>query len=147
MKKTHRISILLLLLAGVFNAFAQGTRTDTAAIRAVLRQQEAAWNRADIEGFMEGYWKSEDLEFVGKSGLQKGWQKTLDNYKKSYPGASAMGKLDFTILKIDLLGKKSAYIVGQWHLARPEKGDLQGYFTLLWKKINGAWVIVSDHSS
>ena len=145
MKKT--IFLLIFFGLATLHAFAQCERADTAAIRKVLHEQELAWNRADINAFMQGYWQSEDLEFVGKNGLQKGWQKTLDNYKKSYPDAAAMGKLDFTILKLEVLSKKSAYIVGKWHLARPDKGDLQGHFTLLWKKINGLWVIVSDHSS
>ncbi len=143
--------LFIFLIFSANNAIAQcstkASRNDTAAIRKVLREQELAWNRADIEAFMQGYWHSENLEFVGKNGLQSGWQRTLDNYKKSYPDAAAMGRLDFTILKLDLLGKNAAYIVGKWHLTRPDKGDLQGHFTLLWKKIDGKWVIVSDHSS
>ncbi len=146
-----RYFFFIFLFFSAVNANAQcyskAMKNDTAAIRKVLKTQEAAWNRADIQGFMQGYWQSEDLEFVGKNGLQKGWQHTFDNYKKSYPDAATMGKLNFSILKLELLGRNAAYIVGKWHLSRPDKGDLQGHFTLLWKKINGVWLIVSDHSS
>jgi ketosteroid isomerase-like protein len=105
--------LFIFLAFAVNNATAQCSAkmsNDIAAIRKVLREQEQAWNRADIEAFMQGYWHSENLEFVGKNGLQNGWQRTLDNYKKSYPDAAAMGKLDFTILKLELLGKNAAYI-------------------------------------
>lgn len=149
-QKNTVLSFVLLLFGIVgspFFASAQSVQRDTAAIRRVLREQEAAWNRGDIAAFMQGYWQSENLEFIGKNGLKKGWQQTLDNYKTSYPDAATMGTLDFTILSIEVLGKKAAYIVGQWHLTRPDKGDLRGAFTLLWKKINGKWLIVSDHSS
>ena len=139
--------LLFGIVAFPFFASAQSVQRDTAAIRRVLREQEAAWNRGDLSAFMQGYWQSENLEFIGKNGLKKGWQQTLDNYKTSYPDAATMGKLDFTVFSIEVLGKIAAYIVGKWHLTRPDKGDLHGAFTLLWKKINGKWLIVSDHSS
>jgi uncharacterized protein (TIGR02246 family) len=125
--------------------FAQSKKDET-AIRSVFAAQEAAWNTADLAGFMQGYWQSDDLSFIGKSGITKGWQATLDNYKKSYPNAEAMGILDFTVLSIEFLSHKTAYVVGKWHLKRTD-GDLAGHFTLIWKKINGKWLIVADHSS
>ncbi len=116
------------------------------AIRQVMAAQEAAWNRADTEGFMEGYWRSDSLTFIGSRGVTYGWQATLDSYKKGYPDAAAMGKLTFTILRLEVLSPESAYVIGKWSLAR--KADAPGgHFTLLWKKIGGKWVIVADHTS
>ena len=116
------------------------------SIRDIMAAQELAWNRGDLEAFMEGYWRSDSLRFIGSSGLTYGWQQTLDNYKKGYPDTDAMGQLKFTILSVEQLSKRSAYVIGKWQLAR-KAGDLSGHYTLLWKKIKGKWVIVADHSS
>lgn len=115
-------------------------------IRKVLSEQTAAWNRGDIEGFMKGYWKNDSLMFIGKSGVNRGWQKTLENYKKSYPDPAAMGKLSFDIILVKQLSKKYYYVVGKWMLKR-SIGDLSGHYNLLFEKINGEWVIIADHSS
>lgn len=117
-----------------------------AEIRALLAKQTEAWNRGDVEGFMEGYWKNDSLMFIGKSGITYGWQQTLDNYKKGYPDKTAMGQLTFTLLEMKPLSKKYFSVVGKWHLKRTI-GDLSGHYTLLLKKIKGKWVIVKDHSS
>ncbi len=119
---------------------------DELEVRNILQQQTAAWNSNNMEKFMEPYWHSDSLMFIGKSGITYGWQKTLDNYKKNYPDATAVGKLDFTILHIKRLSVLYYSVVGKWHLARTI-GDLNGYFTLLFKKINNRWMIISDHSS
>jgi ketosteroid isomerase-like protein len=123
-----------------------GSTTEILAIHSVLADQEKAWNHGDLEGYMQGYWKNDSLSFIGKSGITYGWQPTLNNYKRSYPDAAAMGKLTFRILHTELQGPKSAYVTGKWHLGRTA-GNLQGHFSLLLKKINNRWVIVSDHSS
>ena len=112
----------------------------------IMNHQQLAWNNGDIDAFMLGYWKSDSLQFIGKSGITRGWQATLDNYKKSYPSQSAMGKLSFNNLDCEVLGEDVHYIIGQWTLHRTTD-TLQGHYTLLWKKINGEWVIVRDHSS
>jgi ketosteroid isomerase-like protein len=125
---------------------ANAQSADHLAIRRIMAEQEAAWSRGDLEGFMAGYWKSDSLRFIGSSGLTYGWQKTLDNYKKGYPSLDAMGKLTFTIISIEKLSKRSAFVIGKWHLAR-KAGELNGYYTLLWRKIKGNWVIVVDHSN
>ncbi|MCC2544925.1 nuclear transport factor 2 family protein [Hymenobacter sp. BT175] len=113
----------------------------------VLATQTAAWNRGDAAGFMAGYWKSDSLVFIGKNGLTYGWQRTLDNYRRSYPDAAAMGQLTFTSLRITPIGSDAAHVVGKWHLARPAAGNLQGHFLLVFRRIEGRWVIVADHSS
>ena len=115
-------------------------------IRALLQKQTEAWNRGDLEGFMEGYWKNDSLMFIGKSGITYGWQKTLDNYKKGYPDKTAMGTLTFTLIQMKPLSKKYFSVVGKWHLKRTI-GDLSGHYTLLLQKIKGKWVVVADHSS
>jgi len=137
----------LMLLSFVFvagNSFAQ--QRDEQRIRQIMAEQEQAWNRGDLEAFMGGYWKSDSLKFIGSRGLTYGWQQTLDNYKKGYPDTDAMGKLKFTIISVEKLSGKSAFVIGKWHLTR-KAGDLSGHYTLLWKKIKGKWVIVADHSS
>lgn len=113
-----------------------------------MQEQEACWNRGDIDCFMKHYWQSDSLEFIGKSGLTRGWQKTLDNYKKSYSNKDEMGQLSFEYLKEELIDNNTFHIIGKWKLLRNVIGDtLQGHFTLLWQKRNNEWVIISDHSS
>ena len=145
MKKISLLGWLMFCLALL--AQAQNTNTDKKAIARVMAAQEAAWNRADLEGFMQGYWKSDSLRFIGSRGLTFGWQATLDNYRRGYPDRATMGTLKFTILSVEKLSRRSAFVVGKWHLARGDKGDLSGHYTLLWRKIRGHWVIVADHSS
>lgn len=118
-----------------------------AAIREVLTTQTAAWNRGDIPGFMEGYWQSDSLVFIGRKGPTYGWRQTLANYQKSYPDAAAMGQLDFGELRVTLLAPAAAQVTGRWHLARPVAGDVQGYFLLVLRQIDGKWRVVADHTN
>lgn len=131
-----------LLIASCFCLKAQYKQ----AIVKLMTDQQTAWNNGDIEGFMQGYWKSDSLMFIGKRGPTYGWQQTLDNYKKGYPDKAAMGKLTFRIDKVELLGKQDAFVMGAWGLER-EKDKPGGYFTLWFKKIRGMWKIVCDHTS
>ena len=117
------------------------------AIVQVLTTQTAAWNRGDIPGFMQGYWQSDSLVFIGRKGPTYGWQPTLANYQKSYPDAAAMGQLDFSGLRVSMLAAGAAQVVGHWHLARPAAGDLQGYFLLVMRQIDGQWKVVADHTN
>ncbi|SDS36514.1 Ketosteroid isomerase homolog [Mucilaginibacter mallensis] len=119
---------------------------DKQAILKLLADQQQAWNNADVDGFMQGYWKSDSLMFVGKTGPVYGWQTTLDNYKKRYPGKAAMGQLAFKVIKLQLLDPENAFMLGGWHLTRAS-GDIGGYFTLWFRKIDGGWKIVCDHTS
>lgn len=111
----------------------------------VMNQQEKDWSAGNIDGFMQGYWQSDSLMFIGKNGIKYGWQTTLDNYKKSYPDKAAMGKLEFEVLKLEVNGL-SAYMLGKWTLIR-DSDSPGGYFTLYWKKVNEKWVITIDHTS
>ncbi|WP_229310434.1 YybH family protein [Leadbetterella byssophila] len=113
----------------------------------VMSRQEKYWNEGNIPAFMQDYWKSDSLKFIGKNGVTKGWQATMDRYLKTYPDKASMGTLKFDIKEVEFLSDKAAWVLGQFYLTRPEKGDLTGFFTLIFKKINQRWVIVSDHSS
>ena len=115
-------------------------------IRKTLDDQTAAWNRGDIESFMKGYWENDSLMFIGKSGVTYGWSNTLNNYKKGYPDTAAMGQLIFTLLQVKKLSKKYYHVTGKWYLKR-SIGDVSGHYTLVFRKINGRWMIISDHSS
>ncbi|MBL7742603.1 MAG: DUF4440 domain-containing protein [Chitinophagaceae bacterium] len=117
-----------------------------AAIRLSLYEQIQCWNRGDIEGFMKTYWKNDSLMFIGKSGVTYGWENTLKNYRKSYPDTAAMGKLNFTILDTKKLSAEYYQVIGKWYLQRTA-GNLEGYFTLLFRKIKGKWLIIADHTS
>ena len=138
-----KVFIIILFVSMSFSGFAQ----KKSEIMEVLNRQQENWNKGDIETFMQDYWKSDELKFIGKNGIVKGWQATLDRYLKSYPDRATMGQLKFDIKEVDFLSKKSAWVLGQWQLTRPEKGDVGGFFTLIFKKIDGKWVIVSDHTS
>jgi ketosteroid isomerase-like protein len=115
-------------------------------INLVIENQRNAWNEGDLKAYMAGYWHSDSLVFIGKSGPKYGWENTLNNYLKSYPNRNAMGHLDFGNLKVELITNKCAFVRGSWKLTRTND-TLSGYFTLIFKKIKGKWVIVSDHSS
>lgn len=136
--------IFLLTIAVSLNTEAQPKNEEF--IRKVLTEQTKAWNRGDVEGFMQAYWKSDSLLFIGKSGVTRGWQQTLNNYKKGYPDTVAMGKLSFDIIQVKQLSGGDAFVVGKWRLHRTI-GDLSGHYTLLLRKIKGQWVIMADHSS
>lgn len=111
-----------------------------------MGEQALAWNKGDIEGFMAYYWRSDSLRFIGSRGITYGWQQTLDNYKKGYPTADAMGQLAFDIKSIEQLSATSIFVAGGWKLKKKDK-DVGGYYTLLWRRIKGQWVIVVDHTS
>jgi|SRR5947209_708479 len=117
-----------------------------AAIRAVLDAQVAAWNRGDIEGFMDGYWRSPETVFVSGDTVTHGWQTVLDRYKKGYSTREKMGTLTFSDLEIKLISKDAAIATGRWQLART--GDTpHGRFTLIFRKTSQGWRIVHDHTS
>lgn len=142
----HLFIFLLLFLAG-FSVLAQARQAVPQRIRQLMHEQTEAWNQGDLEGYMQPYWQSDSLMFIGKSGLTYGWQQTLDNYRRNYPDPEAMGKLTFEIVSIEPLADGEVYfVVGKWQLARAA-GDLQGHYSLLWKEVNDHWVIVADHSS
>ena len=139
--------LLIILSCSVISIFGQNDEKNAeAVIKTVLNMQTRAWNEGNLEKYMEGYWKSDSLKFIGKNGITKGWSATLENYKKSYPDKAAMGELRFDIISQKPLSDEHYLVIGKWHLKR-EKDALEGHFSLVWRNINGKWVIVSDHSS
>jgi ketosteroid isomerase-like protein len=133
---------LLLLCQNIL--FAQSK--DELQIRSILKAQEAAWNRADLNAFMKGYWESDSMLFLGKKGPTYGYSATLSNYLKSYPDTAHMGHFTSTIVSIKKLSKEYYIVVGQWYLKR-SAGDVGGYYSLLFRKIKKQWLIVMDHTS
>ncbi|MDB5202100.1 MAG: L-asparaginase [Ferruginibacter sp.] len=139
-------NIISLAFAICIFCSAKAQSKDEQLIRDAMTEQLQAWNKGDINRFMDTYWHSDSLMFIGKSGVTYGWQNTLNNYKKSYPDTAAMGKLDFNIIQVKRLSALYFSVVGKWHLTR-SIGDVGGHFTLLLRKVKNKWVIVSDHSS
>ena len=137
--------LFTLILLWSLNLSAQNQTDDVTLVINHMKEQESAWNRGDIPGFMEYYWKSDSLRFISSSGITYGWQKTIGKYLKSYPTKEAMGKLTFTIVEAKQLSPTSIYLIGQWSLEKEKPAG--GYFTLLWRKKENRWVIVSDHTS
>ncbi len=123
-----------------------GQSKDEQEVRKVLSTQNDAWNRGDIKKFMIGYWENDSLMFIGQSGVVYGYNNTLENYKKNYADTAAMGKLFFDLIEVKKLSEEYYHVTGKWLLKR-NMGDAGGHFTLLFRKIKGSWVIVSDHSS
>jgi ketosteroid isomerase-like protein len=144
MKKWSFLFIAALVLSA--HTFLQAQNADVKTILSILDKQNAAWNRGDLKAFMDGYWESDSLMFIGKSGITYGWRPTLENYKRGYPDTASMGKLAFKILQVKNLTKDCYFVVGKWQLTR-SIGDIGGHYTLLFRKIKGRWVIVADHSS
>jgi len=116
------------------------------AIRAVLDAQAAAWNRGELEGYMDGYDRSTNTEFVGGDTITRGWQTVLDRYRRNYNSREKMGVLTFSELEISILSKDAALVLGRWHLKRASD-EPHGTFTLLFRKTKAGWRIVHDHSS
>lgn len=140
------IAFLMILMSSSF-AFAQAKDEKAKlAIRKVMDEQVLAWNRGDVEGFMQGYWKSETLIFVSGDNVRRGWQTVTDNYKKNYNTREKMGVLSFTDLEFTILSKNSAKVLGRWKVQHEPKDD-QGRFTLIFRKFKEGWRIIHDHTS
>jgi len=127
---------------------AKETDVGRGAVERVLRTQEDAWNRHDLEAFMAGYWNSPELTFFSGASEHKGWQATLDRYRAAYasPGHE-MGKLEFSGLRIEMLGSDAAFVRGAWHLTMPDGKTPHGFFTLVFRTFPDGWKIVHDHTS
>ena len=149
---TARISILIAIALSIIaarslpSAAKPSTPDDQAAILTLLTDQTAAWNRGDIEAFMNGYWNSEQTEFVSAQGISRGWQALLERYRRGYPDRKAMGHLTFSGLEIHVECPNSAYAVGEFHLQR-ESDNPSGVFTLNFRKFPEGWRIVVDHTT
>lgn len=141
MKKA--VWILLVIFSGCTQKF--DPVSEEKAIREVLMAQQNAWNEGNIDAFMESYWKSDSLMFIG-SAITQGWNATIERYRKSYPDRETMGQLDFTFYDFKFIDDESCLVTGKYHLKRTAD-DPTGMFTLLLKKLDGKWVIIYDHTS
>lgn len=140
--------IILLSLVAFACSNAQQEKSnpaDEAAIRAVLDKQVAAWNEANLDEFMKGYWKSDSILFIGST-VTSGWEATLERYKKTYPDKQAMGTLRFEIMRVDFISTDAYLVTGKYFLTRVNDSP-SGIFTLLFRKKDGEWVVVYDHTS
>jgi ketosteroid isomerase-like protein len=136
----------LLFFVSIFAVGQETMEKDKEAILTVLKAQQEAWNNYDIESFMNGYWESDELTFYGSGGVIKGWQATLDRYKKSYPTQDHFGTLTFVFNDISPISEDSYYVMGEYHLTR-NVGDTNGIFMLVLKRINGEWKVIADTSA
>ena len=140
-------TLSLIIVIGIGTACSsENTSEDRAAIQAIMDRQVECWNQGDITCFMEGYWPSDSLMYIGGSGVTHGYQNALDRYRRSYPDQANMGTLEFQIVALERLAADAYHMVGKWALDR-EVGNINGHFTLLFRKMDGQWVIVKDHSS
>jgi len=152
-----RKSIVVFVLAAVVGLTATGQRQSVAdsssapdvstAIRAVMDAQVRAWNHHDLDGFMTGYWNSPDLTFFSGATETKGWQPTLERYRRAYQSEGhAMGTLSFSDLQIESLGANSAFVRGKFQLLMPDGKQPHGMFTLIFRKFPDGWRIIHDHT-
>lgn len=138
---------LFLVIMGLGPAcLAQEPVSAEATIRTVLMNQQDAWNEGDIEGFMEGYWRSDSLRFASGGSVQNGWKQTLDRYHNVYPDKATMGVLTFTLYSVDLISEDHAFVFGRYELNR-EKDHPTGLFTLLFRHFDDGWKVIFDHTS
>lgn len=145
-----KVTALLFLLTIFPAVLVAQSDPDAAKIKteiiAVMDAQAAAWNRGDIEGYMRGYWKSPNLVFASGDEVTRGWQPTLDRYKKSYNSKEKMGALRFADVEITVISRDAAVVLGSWSLKRAADNP-KGKFTLIFRKFDDGWRIVHDHTS
>ena len=125
---------------------AESTAQPAKEILAVLDSQVVSWNRGDIDGYMRGYWKSDSLLFTSGGKIQRGWNATLEKYRRAYSTKDLMGTLKFSQCEVSFLSADAAWVFGRWELVRT-KNHPQGVFTLIVRKFFGGWKIVHDHTS
>ncbi len=150
----HAVCILLLLPLFALGGTAQVTpknatpEDDKASVERVLHIQQEAWNRHDLDAFMAGYWNSPQLTFFSRGDENHGWQQALDHYRATYSGPGReMGKLEFSDLRIEMLGPDAAFVRGAFHLTMSDGKTPHGIFTLVFRKFPDGWKIVHDHTS
>lgn len=146
MRKLFVILTLLFATLPLLGQTSAQKENATNAILKVMNEQSDAWNRGDIDGFMQGYWKSDKMLFVSGDNVSRGWQAALDRYKKSYDSRAKMGTLTFSGLEIDVISKDYAIVLGSWSLER-EKDRPHGKFTLIFRRFKDGWKVIRDHTS
>ncbi|MBE7660247.1 DUF4440 domain-containing protein [Tenacibaculum finnmarkense] len=143
MKKVLIATLLLLISFSCKKEVSE--KVEKKAILAVMKAQETAWSNHNLEGYMQGYWKSDSLKFYGSNGLTYGWNKTLSNYKKGYPTKNHSGVLKFKVNDISKITNGAYFVMGEYHLTR-KVGNAKGVFMIIFKKIKNKWKIIADTS-
>ena len=138
--------IKFLYLAAIIGSTSLLAQSPQSEITEVLNMQQEAWNRGDIDAFMNGYWRSDETIFVSSDEVTRGWEKVLDRYKKKYSDRTKMGTLTFSNLEIAPIGDDAAVVLGAWKLKRA-KDEPRGRFTLILRRLPEGWRIVHDHTS
>ncbi len=116
------------------------------AVEAVLRAQADAWNRGEVDAFVDHYWHSPDVTFSSSGATTRGWEATVNRYRERYPTREKMGEISFDNLEITPLGADAALVLGQWRLDRDAE-PVSGNFSIVFRNLDGRWVIVHDHTS
>ncbi|WP_100614150.1 YybH family protein [Confluentibacter citreus] len=137
--------LLVLFILSCYSITAQTEEKDKKDILAVLKDQRLAWSKDDIEGYMEGYWKNDSLKFYGANGIIYGWNNTYERYRRSYPDIDHTGTLSYKINDISKISDNNYYVLGEYHLKR-NVGNADGFFMLLFRKIDNDWKIIVDTS-
>ena len=149
-KQPRRLASLALVVVWLSTAIAAAQETAATPLQdelsLLMSRQCAAWNQGDLDEFMEYYWKSEGLTFSSGGQTTRGWQATMDRYHRTYRAAKQMGKLAFSELEVTPLGDSAALMLGRWQLTEIDK-PAGGNFSLVWRKIDGQWRIIHDHTS
>lgn len=155
LKKSIFLVVMVIIFSGCVSEIKENKESSVRQILSDSNREEiintfmltqTAWNNGNLDEFMKAYWKSDSLVFVGYRGATYGYEPTLESYKRGYPDKIAMGTLEYEINDLRAIDNTTALMIGKFYLTR-EIGDMQGYYTLVWQKIDGAWVIISDHSS
>lgn len=148
MRRPFARAVAIVMALGLAACGTSGGERDSAgAIGRVLDEQVAAWNRGDLDAFMDGYWRSPDLVFTSGGNVQRGWQTTLDRYRASYgTSPETMGRLTFSDLEVHPLGDGAAWALGRWALDNDGE-TMGGVFSLVFREVDGRWVIIHDHTS
>lgn len=140
------LACMLFLAACATRPAATDAEAEKAAIRQVIAQMEAAWNRGDFRGYMQGF-KNPDVVFVSRGEFQRDWQGTLDHYQRDYGGApERRGRLRFSDIRIEMLAPDVAQLISRYRLEGGERPQ-DGINTRLMRKVNGRWVIALNHVS
>jgi ketosteroid isomerase-like protein len=135
-----------ILMATNVSAASARTPNAVAEVRSILRAQQDAWNRGDIDGFMNGYARSASTVFISEDSVRRGWETVRARYRQKYSDRAKMGTLSFSDIEINLLSSDAAVVLGRWRLER-SKDRPHGRFTLIFRRLPGGWRIVHDHTS
>jgi len=135
--------LLVVFVLSFFHSNAQTETKDKKDILAVLKAQRIAWSKDDIQGYMESYWENDSLKFYGSNGIIQGWDNIFDRYRKSYPDPDHTGILSYKINDVSKISDNNYYVLGEYHLKR-NAGNVDGFFIMLFRKINNDWKIIVD---